>query len=246
MDVLFCFLLLVVAFLYSSVGHGGASGYLALMALFAFSTATMKPTALVLNVFVAGIATLHYTRAGHFHWRQFWPFALGSIPMAYLGGSMQIDPVLYKRILAIFLVVAILRILIQSNKTSARLTQEEIPRIAGIVLGAGIGFFSGLIGIGGGILLTPLLLLLRWTTIKQAAALSAMFILVNSVSGLIGLTSNPQTTFPSIQNLILWVCFGVGGGWLGSRWGAFQSSPKGLNWMLAGVLGFAVLKLWFI
>jgi uncharacterized membrane protein YfcA len=143
----------IVSFLYSSVGHGGASGYLALMALFSFPMVFMKPTALLLNLFVAGIAFIQFYRGGHFKKSLFTSFALGSIPFAYFGGTISVDPILYKRILGVLLIFAVLRMLIRLRNYSE--PPRSIPFFAGVGIGAIIGFFSGLIGIGGGIILTP-------------------------------------------------------------------------------------------
>ena len=181
---LFLGLLPIIAFLYASVGHGGASGYLALMAIFSFAPETMKPTALLLNIFVAGIAFYHYYKAGHFNLRLFIPFAISSIPLAFIGGTIEVDASLYKKILAVLLIFAILKMLTIFGKESAAI--KKVKTWQGLLVGGIIGFFSGLIGIGGGIILTPVILLLHWGKMKEAAAVSALFIWANSASGLIG------------------------------------------------------------
>ncbi len=242
-DYILSFLLIlpVVSFLYASVGHGGASGYLALMALFSFTPEVMKPTALLLNLFVAGIAFYHYYRAGYFNRKLFLSFAIASIPFAYLGGTMEIDATLYKKILAVLLVFAILKMLNVFGKESH--TTRDIKIWQGLVVGGLIGFFSGLIGIGGGIILSPVILLLHWGRMKEAAAVSALFIWVNSAAGLIGQLSIGVTL--SSYSLIM-VAIALIGGFLGAYYGSKQFSNKRLRQLLAVVLIMASVKLFLI
>lgn len=174
---LFYLLLFLVAFLYASVGHGGASGYLALMALFSVTPEVMKPTALLLNLFVSLTSFIQFYRGGHFRWKVFWPFALASIPLAYLGGLVIVEGSVYKKILGLLLLVPIIRFYFFSN---AKVDEQAKSKFGlSLLIGGSIGFFSGLIGIGGGILLSPILLLLKWTDQKQTAAISALFIFVH-------------------------------------------------------------------
>ena len=180
----FYLLLILTAFLYAAVGHGGASGYLALMALFEFTPDVMKPTALLLNIFVAGVSFYSYFRSGYFKWKLFYPFALASIPAAFLGGMISIDAGLYKKILGGLLVFAILRMIGVFGKPTE--TVREIKLLPALCIGAIIGLFSGMIGIGGGIILSPIILLIGWGKIKETAAVSALFSWVNSVSGIMG------------------------------------------------------------
>ena len=196
---LFYVLIPFVAFLYSSVGHGGASGYLALMAVFSFPSETMKYTALLLNLFVAGIAFYHYYKAGYFNKKLFLYFALGSVPAAFIGGLWSLDPWLYKKILGAILFFAIVRMLFNKQKSSHQI--KEIPLFVALSVGASIGLISGLIGIGGGIILTPLILLFHWGNIKEAAAVSALFIWVNSLAGPLGQFSSGFT--PTIDTVVL-------------------------------------------
>ena len=184
----FLLLLPLVAFLYASVGHGGASGYLALMALFSFSPEVMKPTALLLNLFVAAIAFFHYYQSGYFSWKAFWPFAIASIPMAFLGGMIELDATLYRKFLGVLLIFAILKMLQVFGKERSEIRSVKIWQ--GLLVGGIIGYFSGLIGIGGGIVLTPVILLFHWGKMKEAAAISALFIWVNSAAGLLGQFTN--------------------------------------------------------
>jgi len=183
-SILFYILLFIVAFLYASVGHGGASGYLALMALFSFTPDVMKPTALLLNLFVSLTSFVQFYRGGHFKWKIFLPLVITSIPLAYIGGRMTVESFLYKKLLGIFLLIPIIRFLFFKNIPVNELKKPNI--VLSLIIGAAIGFLSGLIGIGGGIILSPILLLLKWTDQKQTAAISASFIFVNSLSGLLG------------------------------------------------------------
>jgi uncharacterized membrane protein YfcA len=228
-----------MAFLYASVGHGGASGYLAVMALFAIAPPLMKQTALLLNLGVSLMSFLAFYRQGFFRWTLFWPFALGSIPAAFLGARIPLSDSTYKQILGACLFLAVIRMVISLKEA----TQRSLPAVLGIFSGAAIGLLSGMIGIGGGIILSPLLLLFRWASLKEAAAVSALFIFVNSVSGLAGL----KTWIPLDQSqLLYWLFASLVGGFLGARWGAGIASNAKVKWILALVLVIASLKLWFI
>ncbi|MBT8255168.1 MAG: sulfite exporter TauE/SafE family protein [Bacteroidia bacterium] len=235
---IFLALLPFIAFLYASVGHGGASGYLALMALFSFSPEIMKPTALLLNLFVAGIAFFHYYREGHFNRKMFLYFAIASIPLAFLGGLIEIEALVYKRILAVLLVFAILKMLNLFGRETKAI--KDLQLWQGLVVGGVIGFFSGLIGIGGGIILTPVILLLHWGNMKEAAAVSALFIWVNSASGLAGQLSSGATI--SSQAFIM-VAAALAGGFFGSYFGSKKFNNKALRYLLAVVLSIACVKL---
>lgn len=239
--VIFLLLLPFVAFMYSAVGHGGASGYLAMMALFGFAPETMKPTALLLNLFVAGISFFYYAREGHFNKKLFLSFAIASIPLAFLGGTIEVDASLYKKILAVLLVFAILRLLNVFGKTSDEVVQVKVWQ--GLIVGGLIGFFSGLIGIGGGIILTPVILLLRWGNMKEAAAVSAIFIWVNSAAGMAGQLSTGVTL--DMQAFLL-VAIALVGGVAGGFFGSKKIKSKSLTYLLAFVLFLACLKLGFV
>ena len=230
----------IVAFLYASVGHGGASGYLALMALFSFPTLLMKPSALLLNIIVAGISFFYFYRAGYFKWKLFYPFALSSIPASFLGGYINVNPSLYKQILGVLLIFAILRILgIFGEKSDSQ--TKEAPFILSLVIGACIGFFSGMIGIGGGIILSPLILLFNWGEIKETAAVSALFIWVNSIAGMSGLLlSGVQLEIQSFYMVILALIGGALGGYYGS---SKKINSVALRYILAFVLAIASFKL---
>jgi len=238
---LFLSILPIVAFLYASVGHGGASGYLALMALFSFAPETMKPTALLLNIFVAGMAFYHYYRAGHFNKKLFLSFAIASVPLAFVGGIIEVDATIYKKILSVLLIFAILKMLNVFGKESSVIKDAKLWQ--GLVIGGIIGFFSGLIGIGGGIILTPVILLLHWGKMKEAAAVSALFIWVNSAAGLIGQLSGGATI--SSQSFVL-VGVALIGGFVGSYYGSKKFDNKLLRYLLAFVLTIASIKLFFV
>lgn len=235
---LFLSILPIIAFLYASVGHGGASGYLALMALFSFAPETMKPTALLLNLFVAGIAFVQYYKAGYFNKKLFLAFAITSIPLAFIGGLIEVDASVYKRILAVLLVFAILKMLNVFGKESDMV--RDVKLWQGLTVGSVIGFFSGLIGIGGGIILTPVILLLHWGKMKEAAAVSALFIWVNSASGLVGQMAGGATL--SLQAFVM-VGLALVGGFFGSYYGSKKLNNKKLRYLLAFVLIIASVKL---
>jgi uncharacterized membrane protein YfcA len=235
---LFYALIPIVAFLYSSVGHGGASGYLALMAVFSFPSDMMKQTALLLNLFVAGIAFYQYYKGGYFNRSLFLFFALGSVPAAFIGGLWSLDPWLYKKILGFILFFAIARMLFKKQSTQQKNKQVAAP--IGLIIGVVIGLFSGLIGIGGGIILTPVILLFHWGTMKEAAAVSALFIWVNSASGLFGqLSSGVNLT----TNAFVLVGLALVGGIFGSYYGSQRWNNRRLEYFLALVLTSAGIKL---
>ncbi len=235
---LFYALIPIVAFLYSSVGHGGASGYLALMAVFSFPSDMMKQTALLLNLFVAGIAFYQYYKGGYFNRSLFLFFALGSVPAAFIGGLWSLDPWLYKKILGFILFFAIARMLFKKESTQQKNKQVAAP--IGLIIGIVIGLFSGLIGIGGGIILTPVILLFHWGTMKEAAAVSALFIWVNSASGLFGqLSSGVNLT----TNAFVLVGLALVGGIFGSYYGSQRWNNRRLEYFLSLVLTSAGIKL---
>lgn len=238
---IFYILLPIVAFLYASVGHGGASGYLALMAIFNVAPDQMKPIALVLNIFVSAVALFQFTRQGYFNRQLFlWLSAL-SFPLAFLGGKMKLENDLYKLILGAFLIFAILKLSGIFDKKSEQELEIKKPNLyLALVLGSSIGFLSGLIGIGGGIILTPLLLFLKWSTIKDAAGISAAFILVTSTAGLFGHATNGIEMNSEIYLFILLV---VSGGFLGSYFGSTKFKAPFLRYLLAVVLIVACVKL---
>ncbi|MDA9070226.1 sulfite exporter TauE/SafE family protein [Algibacter sp.] len=237
---LFLAILPIISFLYSSVGHGGASGYLALMALFSFAPESMKPTALLLNLFVAGISFFYYYREGYFNKKLFLVFAIASVPLAFIGGTIEVDASIYKKILAILLIFAILKMLNVFGKENDQTKEARLWQ--GLVVGGVIGFFSGLIGIGGGIILTPIILLLHWGNMKEAAAVSALFIWVNSAAGLTGQLSSGVTIE---KESFLLVGIALIGGVLGGYYGSKKINNQNLRYILAFVLIIASVKLFF-
>src|SRR5688572_9706285 len=238
--VLFYILLFLVAFLYSSVGHGGASGYLALMAIFSIAPDVMKPTALLLNLFVSLTSFIQFYRGGHFNWKVFLPFAIASVPMAFAGGLITVDAFVYKKMLGILLLVPIIRFLFFRN-----IQVNEIKKAStglSLVIGAAIGFLSGLIGIGGGIILSPVLLLLKWADMKQTAAISALFIFVNSLAGLAGQLQKGINFSP---DMYAYVAVAFAGGICGAYFGSLKLNQNFLKYLLAVVLIIAAYKLLF-
>ena len=235
-------LFFAAAALYSSVGHAGASAYLAAMALVGVSASTMRPTALVLNLFVATIVIVRFARAGHLPWRNLLPLAAGSVPMAFVGGSIDLPGEVYRPLVAVVLLAGAWRL-----ATAPAATDDEVrpgvPLLPGVLAGAGIGLLAGLTGTGGGIFLTPLLVLAAWTGTRDAAGLSGAFILVNSIAGLAGLVTGGVSLPPALP---LWVAAVVAGGLIGSWLGAARFSILNLRRALAFVLVLAAAKLVFL
>ncbi len=232
-------LVFLIAALYSSVGHGGASGYLALMSLLGISSLYMRSSALILNLFVSAIAFYQFYKAGYFRWRLFYTFAVASVPMAFIGAKINLDPVWYNRILGLFLIIAALRLTGIFNFNNSD-NIKELPVPTGLFIGAVLGLLSGMIGIGGGIILSPVILLFGWGNIKETAAVSALFIFVNSLSGLFGLgilQLNLSSSF------IWWIIAAAAGGILGSLWGSRFAKSIILKNVLALVILVAAFKL---
>ena len=229
----------LIAFLYSSVGHAGASGYIATMTLFGLAPTVVRPTALVLNILVASIGTFQFWRAGHFSWKLFWPFALLSIPAAYIGGYLQPSASILRILIGIVLLFSAARLLVRRSDPPQ--TSPPSQPVA-ISVGAGLGFLAGLTGTGGGIFLTPLLLFCQWAKIRQAAAVSALFIWVNSIAGLIGYFTKVHS-LPSL-GLIL-AAAAITGGIIGSHLGSRHLAVRVISLFLATVLLIAGTKLIF-
>ena len=235
----------LVAFLYASVGHAGASGYLAVLALAGFSGSVIKPISLILNVAVASVGAWQFIRAGYLRWRTFWPLVVLSVPAAYLGGSLMLPTLWFNRLVGLVLVVSSIRLL--RDPHDAQSLRE--PNISVLLLtGGGLGLLAGLTGTGGGVFLTPLLLFRRWCTTKQAAACSVMFILLNSLAGLAGyviarggLLAGALDPLVPMMALSVPVVFAAGA--LGARFGSHHWPGTMLRRLLAIVLLLAATKL---
>jgi uncharacterized membrane protein YfcA len=229
----------VIALLYSSVGHGGGTGYIAIMSLLSVAPEAIKPTALTLNILVATIGTLQFWRAGHFSWRLFWPFAILSVPFAFLGGYLNLPTQIFKVLLGMILIYSAALLLFRPPPE-----REPTPPSLGqsSASGSSIGFVSGLTGTGGGIFLTPLLLFMHWARAKQAAAVSALFILFNSAAGLAGNLTSTRS-YPAFA-LVLLAAAGAGG-LIGSYFGSRRFDPLMIKRFLALVLLIAGSKLIF-
>ena len=240
-DLLIILAIFIVAVLYSSVGHGGASGYLAVMAFFAVTPEVTRPTALTLNLFVASIATVQFYRAGHFSWRLFWPFAVASIPLAFIGGMIKLPTNIYKIVLGAVLLFAAFRLAWKFASDDGEVRRPKLWMC--LIIGAVIGLLSGLVGVGGGIFLTPVLLLMHWSETKTAAGNSALFIFVNSAAGLAGNYAQ-LSVLPSAA--WFWILAAITGGAIGSLLGATKFDSLTLRRVLAAVLLFASVKLIFV
>lgn len=231
-------LLPVAAFFYASVGHGGASSYLMILALAGFAPEEIRPTALLLNMFVSLISFLNHRRTCDFPKKLFLQLIIFSVPAAFLGGLIIVESTIYKNILGILLLFPIMNFLGLFPKNDKKILRDQpwMPAVIGIL----IGFLSGLIGIGGGIILSPILLLLGWTNVRQTAALSALFIFVNSVAGYLGTTG-----FNLVENKTLWILLppAIIGGILGSYFGALKFNVRVVKHLLTFVLAGAAIKL---
>jgi len=226
-----------IAVLYSSVGHAGASGYIAAMSLLGMAPAEIRPIALTLNILVATIGTWQFWRAGHFSWSLFWPFALLSVPAAFLGGSLNLPTQAFNILVGIVLLLSAAQFLVRPLAES---TAHNARTGVAVGLGGALGLLSGLTGTGGGIFLTPLLILTGWARTRAAAAVSAPFILLNSVSGLLGNLSATRT-FPAFA-IVLMVAALIGGS-IGSYFGSQRLPHATIKRLLAIVLCIAGFKL---
>ena len=232
-------LIFIVALLYSTVGHAGASGYLAAMALFGIAPVVMKPTALTLNILVALIGTIRFYRAGFFSWRAFWPFVVTSIPASFVGGTLSLPDVAYKSIVGIVLLYSAVRLFFSAGGPVDE-GVKVVPIWIALVIGAVIGLLSGLTGVGGGIFLSPVLLLMHWSTTKETSGVSAAFILVNSIAGLLGHVSAVSYLASGIT---FWAPAALIGGWIGTELGTRVLPIAGIRRWLSVVLLIAGLKL---
>lgn len=231
-----------MALLYSSVGHAGASGYLAAMALFGVSALVMKPAALTLNILVATIATVQFYRSGSFSWKIFLPFAVASVPLAFIGGMMTLPTTVYKYVVGLVLLFAAYRLFRYAQATAVN-SLRQLPVYLALLFGGLIGLLSGLTGVGGGIFLSPLLLFMRWAEMRETAGVSAAFILVNSIAGLLG---NYASTWVLPSVVFVWGVAAVAGGLIGSELGRRHLARNTMRRLLAVVLVIAGLKLMFL
>ena len=233
-------LLLIVAFLYASVGHGGASGYIAVLTLFNIAMPVYKPVVLVLNIIIAGIAFVQFYRAGYFKWKLAWPFLVTSIPAAFIGSQFKTSEHVYNLILGIALLFPIIRLLSKSPAEKTAIKQVQL--LPALIWGAVIGLAAGFLNIGGGIFLSPVIILLAWGNTKDAAAVSSLFIVCNSTAGLAaaGLSNSSFTT-----TSFVWIGAAVIGGLTGAYLGSHRFKLTTVRYILATVLCIAAVKLTF-
>jgi uncharacterized membrane protein YfcA len=233
--------MLVAAFGYAAVGHGGASAYIAAMALAGIAPQEMRPIALVLNILVSSIASYKFYRAAHFRWRLFWPFAAVSIPMAYAGGAITLPGQAYKVVVGVVLLYAAWQLWRSAKAGDEMRAVREPPLPLAMLSGAVMGLLSGLTGVGGGIFLSPLLLMLGWAGTKQASAVAAPFILVNSLAGLAAIFAGKTVSLPQY----MWVLAPavLAGGWLGAEYGSRRFANPVVRRVLAVVLALAGAKM---
>jgi uncharacterized protein len=234
-----CGIFFLIALLYSAVGHAGASGYLAVMALLSFSPDSIKPTSIILNIVVASIASFHYLHKSYFDLRIFLAFVFTSIPAAYLGGSLTLPPEYFKLFAGLFLLLSAAALIVRTTSVHKVGEVRQMNLSFGLLLGAVIGFISGIIGVGGGIFLSPVLILMHWTTVKQASGIAALFILVNSIAGLLGHVSAVKTID---SNIIYWIPAVIAGGIIGSNLGTKTLRPRIITYLLATLLLSAGIK----
>lgn len=239
-EFIIAFMLFILGFLYASVGHGGASGYIAIFSLFGIAVGVYKPLVLLLNIIVSGSAFYQFKSAGYFRWKIILPFLISSIPCAYLGAKFPLNGNIYNILLGIALLFPIVRLLQTNPKQNFE--KKEVPLLAGMITGAILGFAAGLLNIGGGIFLSPVLILLGWASVKQAAAASALFIFCNSTAGLLSIKGQPLfvTDFS-----YLWFFTAILGGLLGAYFGSNLYQNKTIRYILASVMMVACSKLLF-
>ena len=234
-------LIFLAALLFSSVGHGGASAYLATFALVAMAPASMRPAALCLNVLVASIALYKFYKVRAFNWQLFWPIALTSVPAAFLGGQVTLPNHTYKIVVGLCLIYAAWTIFSKANNRD-EIIVKPVAKPVLFGLGAGLGFLAGLTGVGGGIFLSPILLFFGWAKTKVISGVAAAFILANSISGLLGFLSKT----PSLPaGLGYWAVAAITGGLIGAEYGSKRLANPSIRKLLALVLAFAGSKMLF-
>ena len=238
-DYALAFCMALGAALFTSVGHGGASAYIALMALFGIAVPVIRPTALVMNVLATSFSFVRYARAGLFRWRTLWPFLIGAIPFAFFGGAIQLPGHFYKPLVGVVLLIAAFR-LFMPGEFKSNLDPKDVPVPIGIVCGAGIGFLAGLTGTGGGIFLSPLLLFMGWSETRTTSGVTALFIWCNSISGLLGNFASVKSLPP--QTLLFAVAVLIGAV-IGTRLGISTLAKRNILRALGLVLVIAGVKL---
>ncbi|MCP4426826.1 MAG: sulfite exporter TauE/SafE family protein [Chloroflexi bacterium] len=239
MTTIVAILFFLVALLYASIGFGGGSGYLAAMSLAGVEPDIIKPTALTLNIMVASISVWKFMRAGHFSGRLFWPIAAMSIPFAFIGGRIALPTAVYKPLVGLILLYAAFR-LYRTTRGASLPQVRPLPIWLALLAGGVIGLLSGLVGVGGGIFLSPLVLLAGWAGTRETMGISAAFILVNSVAGLLGHLSQVKSLPAGIP---IWIFAAVVGGWIGAEYGSKRLSSKLLRQLLSLVLTIGGLKI---
>lgn len=229
--------MLVAAFGYAAVGHGGASAYLAAMALAGIAPAEMRPVALVLNVVVSSLATWKFHRAGHFRRDLFWPFAAAAVPLAYVGGAITLPGQAYKVLVGLVLLYAAWQLWRSARAGEEMREVRKPPLAAAMAIGGAMGLLAGLTGVGGGIFLSPLLLMLGWAGTKQTSAVAAPFILVNSLAGLAAVVATQGLALPGYVGILAPAV--LAGGWLGAEYGSRRFANPLVRKLLAFVLALA-------
>ncbi|MBT3321672.1 MAG: sulfite exporter TauE/SafE family protein [Anaerolineae bacterium] len=235
------FFIFIIALLYASVGLGGGSGYLAAMGLFDTDPAIMRPVALALNILVTTIGAYKYSRSGFFSWSLFIPFGITSIPFAFFGGRLNLDGDIYKGIVGILLLYAATRLFLSAEKAEEKEISRP-PLWASLLTGAIVGFVAGITGVGGAIFLAPLILLMNWASAKETAGISVVFVLVNSLSGLLGYLSHTPKFPPQI---IYWGIAVIIGGYIGAEYGSSRLPNLLIRKILAGILFVGGAKMFF-
>jgi hypothetical protein len=241
MLVLLTLAIAAAAMLYSSVGHGGASAYIALMALFGLAPEEIRPAALVLNIVVAGYAAFAFLRAGRFDWRVFWPFAITAIPAAFLAGRVDVPESIYRPLLAAALAAAALRYLLWPKLDAEAATRPPHLAVA-LPAGLALGALAGLTGIGGGVYLSPLLIFARWSDAHRTAGVAACFIVVNSLAGLAGRWSSVAELPPVLPQL---VAAALVGALIGASFSVAKLDRPAILRSLGCVLGIAAIALFW-
>ena len=233
-------LFFIVAFIYSSVGLGGGSSYTALMAIFGINSLAIPMISLSLNIFVTSIGSFNFIRNKHAKIKLIIPFLISSIPMAYFGGSLDIEKELFYWVLLISLIFVAARIYVWQNVSMKLELNKNEKIIVSLIAGSMLGLIAGIVGIGGGIYLVPLIIILGLGTEKEAAACGAIFIWLNSAAGLISRLQYNSIDLTNYTPLIIAV---IAGGTLGSYMGSFKLSPKVMDKILGVVIIVAIIFL---